>query len=116
MGGTSDGSSALILWATTTWSTQEASDTATSTLALSPTAAPRRHPPSAVTTTRASASRIRSRSASDENPPNTTEWTAPMRVQASIVTTSSGIMGMYTATRSPRPTPSPRSTLANRDT
>ena len=37
---------------------------------------PRRHPPSAVTTTVASASRMRSRSASDEKPPKTTEWTA----------------------------------------
>ncbi len=47
-----------------------------------------------MSTTRAWASRIRSRSASDEKPPNTTEWTAPMRVQASMATTSSGIIGM----------------------
>ena len=29
-----------------------------------------------------------------ENPPKTTEWMAPMRQQASIATTASGIMGM----------------------
>ena len=37
---------------------------------------------------------IRSRSESEENPPNTTEWAAPMRVQASMATGSSGIIGM----------------------
>jgi hypothetical protein len=79
---------------TTTWSTHGVSDTATSTLPLRPTPWPRRHPPSAVITTRASASRIRSRRASEENPPNTTEWTAPMRVQASMATASSGTIGM----------------------
>ena len=79
---------------TTTWSTQGHSDTATSTLPFNATALPRRQPPSAVTTTLASASRIRSRSASGENPPNTTECTAPILVQASIATASSGTIGM----------------------
>ena len=37
---------------------------------------------------------MRSRSDSAENPPNTTEWTAPMRAHASMATTDSGIMGM----------------------
>ena len=31
---------------------------------------------------------------SGENPPNTTEWTAPMRAQASMATAASGTMGM----------------------
>ena len=32
--------------------------------------------------------------ASGEKPPNTTEWTAPMRAQASIAKAASGIIGM----------------------
>ena len=41
----------------------------------------------------ACASLMRSASESGLNPPNTTEWTAPMRAQASIATTASGIIG-----------------------
>lgn len=33
-------------------------------------------------------------SAVEEKPPNTTEWIAPMRAQASIAIGSSGIIGM----------------------
>ena len=55
---------------------------------------PLRKPPSAVMTTRASASWIRERSASEEKPPNTTECGAPRRAQASIAMTVSGIIGM----------------------
>ena len=44
--------------------------------------------------TLASASLMRSRRASAEKPPNTTEWAAPMRVQASMATTTSGTIGM----------------------
>jgi hypothetical protein len=47
-----------------------------------------------VTTTRASASMIRLARASAENPANTTVWGAPMRAQASSVTTVSGIIGI----------------------
>ena len=61
---------------------------------FSGTLRPPRGPSSAVTTTRQSESRIRSRSASGENPPNTTEWTAPMRAHASIATAASGTIGM----------------------
>jgi hypothetical protein len=43
---------------------------------------------------RASASFMRSRSASELNPPKTTLCVAPMRVQASMVTAASGIIGM----------------------
>ena len=53
---------------------------------------PRRYPPSAVISTFASASLIRSRSASAENPPNTTECGAPIRAHASMATGSSGTM------------------------
>ena len=38
-------------------------------------------------------SSIRPRSASGEKPPKTTLWTAPIRAQASIATTTSGIIG-----------------------
>jgi hypothetical protein len=47
-----------------------------------------------VITTRASQSWIRSISACEENPPNTTMCGAPIRAQASIATTVSGIIGM----------------------
>ena len=57
---------------------------ALSTLCLSGTRLPPRTPSSAVITARQSASRIRSRRASGEKPPNTTECTAPMRAQASM--------------------------------
>ncbi len=70
------------------------SASATSALALSGTAAPRRQPPSAVISTLASASLMRSARESEEKPPNTTEWAAPMRAQASMATGSSGIIGM----------------------
>ena len=67
---------------------------ATSAADFSGTTSPRLQAASWVTTTLASASSIRSASASEENPPNTTEWTAPIRAQASIVIGSSGIIPM----------------------
>ena len=67
---------------------------APSTLALSGTDLPRRQPPSAVMHSLAPQSLMRSRSASAEKPPNTTVCVAPMRVQASIATAASGIIGM----------------------
>ena len=66
---------------------------AASAIRLSGSICPRRKPPSAVIRTTAPASLIRSRSASAENPPNTTECTAPMRAQASIAIAASGTMG-----------------------
>ncbi|MCY1425805.1 hypothetical protein D9M71_416030 [compost metagenome] len=57
---------------------------ALSTFCLSGTGRPPRTPSSAVITVRQSASRMRSRNESGEKPPNTTECTAPMRVQASM--------------------------------
>ena len=48
---------------------------------------------SAVMRTLASASLMRSRSESGEKPPNTTEWIAPIRVQASMAMAASGIIG-----------------------
>ena len=68
--------------------------TASSAWCLSPTFLPRRQPPSAVIRTLASASLIRSLSASAENPPKTTVWAAPSLAQAIIATGSSGLIGM----------------------
>ena len=67
---------------------------ATSRLALSGEGAPLRYPASAVIATTAPASLMRSISESGLNPPNTKLCAAPMRVQASIATTVSGIIGM----------------------
>ena len=55
---------------------------------------PRRHAPSPVTSTRASASLMRSRSESAVKPPKTTECAAPMRAHASIAIGNSGTMPM----------------------
>ena len=40
------------------------------------------------------ASSMRVASSREENPPNTTEWTAPIRAQASMAMAASGTMGM----------------------
>jgi hypothetical protein len=57
---------------------------ALSAFSLSGTARPPRTPPSAVTMSFAWASFTRSARLSGEKPPNTTEWTAPIRAQASM--------------------------------
>jgi hypothetical protein len=51
-------------------------------------------PPYAETTTFGLASSIRAASSAGANPPNTTEWIAPIRAHASIATTASGTIGM----------------------
>ena len=51
-------------------------------------------PQLAVSTTLGSASSMRVASSLAAKPPNTTEWIAPMRAQASIATIASGIIGM----------------------
>ena len=67
---------------------------ASSTLAFSGVRLPPRTPSSAVITTFDLQSMMRPARASGEKPPKTTEWIAPMRVQASMATTASGIIGM----------------------
>ena len=67
---------------------------AASVLALRGTTLPRRQPPSAVTTKLAPRSLMRSARDSGEKPPKTTVWGAPRRAQASMITATSGIMGM----------------------
>ena len=51
-------------------------------------------PHEAETTTLGRASSIRLASSCAAKPPNTTEWIAPMRAQASIAITASGTIGM----------------------
>lgn len=87
------GTSSPVRRTTTTCSTLVASFRASSAFCLRGTIPPRRKPPSAVMRTLASASLIRSASAPAEKPPKTTEWTAPIRVQASMAMAASGIMG-----------------------
>ncbi len=66
---------------------------ASSAAGLSANTSPRRYPPSAVISSLASASLIRSARLCEAKPPNTTLCTAPMRAQASIATAASGIIG-----------------------
>ncbi len=73
-------------------------------------------PQDAETITFGVASSIRVASSGAAKPPNTTECTAPIRAQASMEISASGIIGRYTMTRSPLSTPRPRSTPANRAT
>ena len=79
---------------TTTCSIEGEPFTASSASRFNGTICPRLNPPSAVISTLAWASLIRSRSASAEKPPKTTECTAPIRAQASIAIGSSGTIGM----------------------
>ena len=69
---------------TSTFLTPGAFFSASSILALSGTGLPPRRPSSAVMTMLLSQSTMRLARRSGEKPPNTTEWMAPMRVQASI--------------------------------
>ena len=71
-----------------------------------------RNMPSLQSTALAPASLMRSARLRALNPQNTTLWMAPMRAQASTPTTRSGIMGMYTTTRSPLPMPLAFNTFA----
>ena len=67
---------------------------ASSTAGFKATGLSLRKPPSAVITALASPSISRSRRASAEKPPNTTEWGAPMRAQANIAMAASGTIGI----------------------
>jgi len=51
-------------------------------------------PHDAVSTSFGCACSMRCASSAGAKPPNTTEWTAPMRAQASIAKTASGTIGM----------------------
>ena len=56
---------------------------------------------------------MRSATESGEKPPNTTLWMAPIRAQAIIATTTSGIIGRKIPTTSPFSTPLSTSALAS---
>ncbi len=79
------GTSLSVRRTTKTFSTSDSPSTAWSTVALSGMRLPPRSPSLAVSTTLQPASRMRSRSDSAEKPAKTTEWTAPMRAQASML-------------------------------
>ena len=64
-----------------------------STCALTGAVLPLRRAPSTVTSALASENSMRSRTDSALKPPKTTLWGAPMRAQASMATTTSGIIG-----------------------
>ena len=67
---------------------------AASAFAFSGTGRPPRRPSSAVISRVESQSWIRFARLSGENPPNTTEWIAPIRVQASMAEAASGTIGI----------------------
>jgi hypothetical protein len=85
--------SAPVRLTTTTFSTLGQLFSASSALALSGTMRPPRTPSSAVIMMFESQSLMRPASESGEKPPNTTEWIAPIRAQASMATAISGIIG-----------------------
>ena len=71
-----------------------ASAIASSSSGLYGTTLPAREPASAETMTFGLASSMRVARLTEAKPPNTTEWIAPMRAQASIANTASGTIGM----------------------
>ena len=84
----------MPVWRTTTIvSSVSRSPICSSTWALIGAVFPLRRAPSTVTSAFASENSIRSRTDSAEKPPKTTLWSAPIRAQASIATTTSGIIG-----------------------
>ena len=87
------GTSAPVRVTTITVATSRCSSAA-STLRFEGICLPPRTPSSAVITATASQSAMRPARLSGEKPPNTTEWTAPIRAQASIAAAASGIIGM----------------------
>ncbi len=90
-----------------------ASRSASSSSGLYAMTLPAREPASADRITFGVASSMRAARLADAKPPKTTEWIAPIRVHASIANSASGTIGMYSSTRSPRPTPSATSIAAD---
>ncbi len=82
-----------LLRTTTIRSSVATSPMTSSTRSLTGAVVPLRAAPSTVTSTFASENSMRSRTASAEKPPKTTLCGAPIRAQASIATTTSGIIG-----------------------
>ncbi len=67
---------------------------ASSSKGLYATTLPPREPASALMMTLGVASSMRDASETEAKPPNTTEWMAPMRAQASMANAASAIIGM----------------------
>ncbi len=82
-----------MLRTTTTVSIDGTSSRKPSTAGLTGAVLPLRRAPSAVISAFASENSIRSRTDSGAKPPKTTLCGAPIRAQASIATTTSGIIG-----------------------
>src|SRR5258708_12220192 len=74
---------------------------ASSTSDLYSTVLPMRLPPAAVIISAGFASSMRAARLAAAKPPNTTEWTAPRRAQATIAKQASGIIGREKTNRSP---------------
>ncbi len=87
-----------------------------STSALIAAVFPLRRAPSTVMSALASETSMRSLTLWGEKPPKTTLCGAPMRAQASMATTTSGIMGRKIPTTSPLSTPWALRALARRCT
>ena len=87
------GTSPPVMRATITFRMVGQFFSASSALVLSGTRRPPRRPSSAVSSSVLSQSWMRLARLSEEKPPKTTEWMAPMRAQASIATAASTTMG-----------------------
>ncbi len=87
------GMSSPVRRTTSTCCTWSSPATAASAFSFTGTAPPRRNCPSLVTSSFAPVSSTRKRSASAENPPNTSEWMAPSRATASVTITVSSSTG-----------------------
>ena len=82
-----------VCWTTTIVSSDVRSPITSSTCCLIGAVLPLRRAPSTVISALASENSMRSLTDSGEKPPKTTLCGAPMRAQASIATTTSGIIG-----------------------
>ena len=107
------GASSPTDFTTITVSIEGMSPITSSTSDLTGATLPLRRAWSAVISSLASDTSIRSATELGEKPPNTTLWGAPMRAQASIATTTSGIIGRKIPTTSPFSTPWSLSALAS---
>src|SRR3954447_20262671 len=105
--------SAFVAWTTKMRCSESRSPRVSSTCCLTGAVLPLRRAPSTVTSALASETSMRSLTDSTLKPPKTTLCGAPMRVHASIATTTSGIIGKKIPTTSPFSMPLSFSALAN---
>ena len=105
--------SAFVRCTTKIRSSDSRSPSVSSTCCLTGAVLPLRRAPSTVTSALASETSMRSLTDSTLKPPKTTLCGAPMRAQASIATTTSGIIGRKIPTMSPFSMPLSFRALAN---